>query len=71
MAYSDSMLTVDVFIRYATEDTVPRYLETLFELQEDLIEDGARNFLFIDVPPVHRSPSGTQHPPCPYALMCN
>ena len=44
--------------RYATEETVPKYLEILFDLQEDQLEDGARNFLFIDVPPVHRSPSG-------------
>lgn len=55
------MLTACMFIRYATEETVPLYIGTLFELQEDLFEDGARNFLFIDVPPVHRSPSGTQH----------
>lgn len=39
---------------------MPKYLETLFDLQEDQFEDGARNFLFIDVPPVHRSPSGMQ-----------
>ena len=47
---------------YATEETVPTYLETLFDLQEDQFEDGARSFLFIDVPPVHRSPAGTQLP---------
>ncbi|KAF8154742.1 hypothetical protein B0H34DRAFT_852737 [Crassisporium funariophilum] len=29
----------------------------LFELQEKLYHCGARNFLFIDVPPIHRSPA--------------
>ena len=29
---------------------------TLFELQEVLYLSGARNFLFIDVPPIDRSP---------------
>ncbi|TFK76392.1 hypothetical protein BDN72DRAFT_830957 [Pluteus cervinus] len=32
-------------------------METLFGLQEDLYQSGARNFLFVDVPPVNRSPA--------------
>ncbi|EIW87468.1 hypothetical protein CONPUDRAFT_134360 [Coniophora puteana RWD-64-598 SS2] len=31
----------------------------LFEYQEDLYAAGARNFLFIDVPPMHRAPATT------------
>ncbi|KZV94991.1 hypothetical protein EXIGLDRAFT_766583 [Exidia glandulosa HHB12029] len=31
----------------------------LFELQERLYQNGARNFLFVDVPPVHRFPACT------------
>ena len=30
----------------------------LFRLQERLFDEGARNFLFIDVPPVHQTPAG-------------
>lgn len=32
-------------------------LEKLFTVQQGLYEDGARNFLFIDVPPIERSPA--------------
>ncbi|TFY83058.1 hypothetical protein EWM64_g954 [Hericium alpestre] len=35
-------------------------LATLFAAQEQLYGAGARNFLFVDVPPIHRSPIGTQ-----------
>lgn len=30
----------------------------LFEVQDELYKTGARNFLFIDVPPIERSPAG-------------
>ncbi|KZT09511.1 carbohydrate esterase family 16 protein [Laetiporus sulphureus 93-53] len=43
---------------FATERTVPKYVDSLFDLQEDLYNAGARNFLYIDVPPLHRSPAG-------------
>ncbi|KAF8163361.1 hypothetical protein B0H34DRAFT_795080 [Crassisporium funariophilum] len=33
-------------------------IDKLFSLQEQLYDTGARNFLFIDVPPIHRSPAG-------------
>lgn len=33
----------------------------LLRAQEDLYEVGARNFLFIDVPPIDRSPAGEQN----------
>ncbi|KAE9409646.1 hypothetical protein BT96DRAFT_872295 [Gymnopus androsaceus JB14] len=32
-------------------------ISKLFDLQEQLYQAGARNFLFIDVPPIHRSPA--------------
>ncbi|KAG6874206.1 hypothetical protein C0995_003752 [Termitomyces sp. Mi166 len=35
-----------------------RSMIRLFELQEELYGAGARNFLFIDVPPIDRSPAG-------------
>lgn len=33
-------------------------MENLMGLHEELYEAGARNFLFIDVPPIDRSPAG-------------
>ena len=35
-------------------------LEKLFRLQEQLYDAGARNFVFIDVPPVNRFPGGRE-----------
>ncbi|KAI0336551.1 hypothetical protein GY45DRAFT_1315944 [Cubamyces sp. BRFM 1775] len=43
--------------RLELED-IPSTLDELFEEQELLYQAGARNFLFIDVPPIHRSPVG-------------
>jgi len=36
-------------------------LKSLFSVQEELYDSGARNFLFIDVPPIHRSPAVPKH----------
>jgi phospholipase/lecithinase/hemolysin len=33
-------------------------VQKLFEQQEILYSAGARNFLFVDLPPIHRSPAG-------------
>ncbi|KAI0721078.1 hypothetical protein C8T65DRAFT_632157 [Cerioporus squamosus] len=38
--------------------SVPSAVEELFVEQECLYNAGARNFLFIDVPPIHRTPVG-------------
>ncbi|KAI1795868.1 SGNH hydrolase-type esterase domain-containing protein [Ganoderma leucocontextum] len=38
--------------------SVPTTVEELFVEQEALYQAGARNFLFIDVPPIHRTPVG-------------
>ncbi|RDB21445.1 Acetylesterase [Hypsizygus marmoreus] len=35
-------------------------IQSLFSLQEELYNAGARNFLFIDVPPIHKSPVGSR-----------
>lgn len=35
-------------------------METLFNSQEELYTAGARNFMFIDVPPIHLSPASKQ-----------
>ncbi|KAK0459791.1 uncharacterized protein EV420DRAFT_1629173 [Desarmillaria tabescens] len=32
-------------------------MKTLFDIQQKLYDAGARNFLFIDVPPIHKSPA--------------
>ncbi|KAI8998626.1 hypothetical protein BD414DRAFT_453552 [Trametes punicea] len=37
-------------------EDIPSALDELFLEQERLYEAGARNFLFIDVPPIHRTP---------------
>jgi hypothetical protein len=39
-------------------------MKNLFDLQKTLYGAGARNFLFIDVPPMDRSPAGN------YAQLC-
>ncbi|GLB34892.1 hypothetical protein LshimejAT787_0204570 [Lyophyllum shimeji] len=36
-------------------------VKMLFSLEEELYDAGARNFLFIDVPPIHRSPAVPEH----------
>lgn len=33
-------------------------MQALFTQQEKLYNVGARNFLFVDVPPIHRTPAG-------------
>lgn len=40
---------------------VSELVNQLVKLSEDLYDAGARNFLFIDVPPIHRSPAGMTH----------
>lgn len=37
-----------------------KYLKSLFEQQEDLYQAGARNFLFLDVPPIDKAPACEQ-----------
>ncbi|CAL1704183.1 unnamed protein product [Somion occarium] len=41
----------------ATEKNIRDSMDKLFEQQDHLYVLGARNFLFIDVPPIHRSPA--------------
>ena len=41
------------------EEPIGRLIDKLFELQLDLYDAGARNFLLIDLPPINRSPAGT------------
>ena len=36
-------------------------IKALLELQEVLYETGARNFMFIDVPPMNRAPCSRSH----------
>ena len=36
-------------------------IKALLELQEVLYETGARNFMFIDVPPMHHAPCSKFH----------
>ena len=36
-----------------------KYQDDLFQQQEDLYEAGARNFLFIDVPPIDKAPASS------------
>ncbi|KAF5373877.1 hypothetical protein D9758_000632 [Tetrapyrgos nigripes] len=38
-------------------DTSEETMSSLFESQEKLYQAGARNFMFIDVPPIHRCPA--------------
>ncbi|KAH9843044.1 uncharacterized protein C8Q71DRAFT_233062 [Rhodofomes roseus] len=43
---------------YETPETIPGVVSDLFKLQAKLYEHGARNFMFVDLPPIERSPSG-------------
>ncbi|KAF8831225.1 hypothetical protein HHX47_DHR1000591 [Lentinula edodes] len=45
--------------RWSSEETLFA-MAKLYNLQEQLYNAGARNFLFIDVPPIARSPAGLQ-----------
>lgn len=43
-------------------------VQDLLSAQDELFKAGARNFLFIDVPPIHRSPAGKESPHKPLHL---
>ncbi|KAH9951458.1 SGNH hydrolase-type esterase domain-containing protein [Amylocystis lapponica] len=43
---------------WADETTIELSIKRLFADQELLYESGARNFLFVDIPPIHRTPAG-------------
>ncbi|KAI0807391.1 SGNH hydrolase-type esterase domain-containing protein [Fomes fomentarius] len=52
--------------RHLDLGSVPAKVDELFIEQECLYHAGARNFLFVDVPPIHRTPIGvtfTRHDP--------
>ena len=36
-------------------------MQKLLDLHETMYDAGARNFVFVDVPPIHRSPGGSLH----------
>lgn len=41
----------------SSDQAIAKAQRRLFNLQQELYEEGARNFLFIDVPPMTRSPA--------------
>jgi hypothetical protein len=45
-------------LRSKEPQATERAVDQLFNLVLDLYEVGARNFLFVDVPPIERSPAG-------------
>ncbi|TCD59851.1 hypothetical protein EIP91_011325 [Steccherinum ochraceum] len=45
------------FISGDLDSFIRKRLDSLFQLQTSLYDAGARNFLFIDVPPIHLSPN--------------
>ncbi|PCH37968.1 carbohydrate esterase family 16 protein [Wolfiporia cocos MD-104 SS10] len=45
---------------FANAETVPKFVAELFDLQDELYNAGARNFLLVDLPPIHRSPAGNK-----------
>jgi hypothetical protein len=47
---------------YVTKEGVQGLVEDLLNAQKDLYDVGARNFLFIDLPTIHRAPAGMKHP---------
>lgn len=48
---------------YSGPSGIPPKVGKLFGLLELLYGKGARNFLLIDLPPIHRSPAGKQEFP--------
>ncbi|OCH86236.1 hypothetical protein OBBRIDRAFT_797374 [Obba rivulosa] len=47
---------------FAKEDTVKPMIDRLFEEQQYLYNAGGRNFLFVDLPPLNRSPAYRNKP---------
>lgn len=47
-------------LKYSWSTKHDEAMAKLYNLQEELYSAGARNFLFIDVPPIARSPAGLQ-----------
>lgn len=45
-------------------------MKDLFDLQKTLYGAGARNFLFIDVPPIDRYPAGNYAQHCLQWIVC-
>lgn len=52
---------LNVFSSHDPSVAMGKSVEELFALQEELYQAGARNFLFIDVPPTNRFPARTSH----------
>jgi len=51
----------DVAMSAALDQPIPPRLDAFFELQDKLYAQGARNFLFFGVPPMHRTPGARDH----------
>jgi phospholipase/lecithinase/hemolysin len=47
---------------YINKEGVQGVVEDFIGLQIDLYNAGARNFLLIDLPTIHRTPAGKKHP---------
>ena len=46
-----------------TVDELDAIVETIFDIAHDLyVKAAARNFVLVDMPPIHRSPQGTELP---------
>ena len=45
-----------------SDQAIEQVQKKLFDLEQELYLEGARNFLFIDVPPIHKSPASEPVP---------
>jgi hypothetical protein len=52
-----------------SDEAIEEVQQKLFTLQQELYKEGARNFLFIDVPPIEKSPA-CEAIPSSFAQMC-
>lgn len=46
-----------IFRMLSSDEAIEETQQKLFDLQQELYEEGARNFLFIDVPPMEKTPA--------------
>jgi len=56
------MILDSISRRLSSDHTVKNVQQKLFNLQQELYDEGARNFLFIDVPPMELSPAWACEP---------
>lgn len=67
LSFSKLFALTDLIISaYLNVENVENVVDSLLGVQQDLYDAGARNFLFIDLPTIHRTPAGKRN-----HIMCS